>query len=425
DRGLYRELYAFVGEQSFLLPIRNMNKESAHLIIYSEPAKRQLIETRLKSWILERYPDSQLTVRPMSNLLDHLFPAEIAGEIIRVESTGDRSRLRIDRWDAILEWLKQRGIEGMEPQWETLFELTPVYSAIHRYGLDQNQLVGRLTFLLSGLTAGEIPHAAERQAIRLRNAEESGLQKLLSGNRVQNKKGDWLPLDKFVYLQKKRERKFIRGGRRGERLQLETRRLKASERSDLRRYVADTHPGMLLEFTGEEARDLSFHQLALSTVLTLLLLYLILAVQFESLSQPFIVLSVVPFSLSGAFLVLFLGGQSLNVMAGIGMIVSCGIVVNDAVLKVDATNRFRKSLSLGRAISTAGRIRLRPIMMTSLTTILALIPVMLSSGLGADLQRPLAQAVIGGLLFGTAASIFVLPGLYYWGFQQKKPNRSK
>ena len=131
----------------------------------------------------------------------------------------------------------------------------------------------------------------------------------------------------------------------------------------------------------------------------------------------------VPVSISGALYLLWLNGQSINLVAIIGMIVMSGIVVNDAILKVDMMNRLRKTQDLRTAIHGAGHRRLMPILMTSITTILALLPILFANGLGAELQRPLAYAVIGGLVIGTLSSLYFIPLVYKiiygWGLPRR------
>ena len=106
-------------------------------------------------------------------------------------------------------------------------------------------------------------------------------------------------------------------------------------------------------------------------------------------------------------------GETLNVSSLIGMVIMLGIIVNDSILKVDTINRYRKQgMKKREAITTGGADRLKPIIMTTLTTILALTPVLFSSGLGGDLQGPLAFSVIGGLLVGTFCSVYLVPVLY-------------
>ena len=111
---------------------------------------------------------------------------------------------------------------------------------------------------------------------------------------------------------------------------------------------------------------------------------------------------------------LFVFGNSLNLMSGIGIVVMSGIVINDSILKIDTINQLRNSgLPLLKAIHTGGLQRVKPILMTSITTILALLPLLFMSGIGTELQLPLALSVIGGMLLGTIISLYFIP-LAYW-----------
>lgn len=162
-----------------------------------------------------------------------------------------------------------------------------------------------------------------------------------------------------------------------------------------------------------DSRD-TLQQLVTVLVVSLLLLYFILASQFESLVQPFIIMSEIVVDISGALFVLWLCGSSLNLMSLIGLVVMSGIVINDSILKVDTFNRLRREgHGLLRAVLTGGDRRLKPIVMTSLTTILAIMPFLFSGGMGNDLQRPLSLAIIGGMVFGTIVSVYFIPIFYY------------
>ena len=155
-------------------------------------------------------------------------------------------------------------------------------------------------------------------------------------------------------------------------------------------------------------------ELIVILLVSVMLMYFILCAQFESFTQPLIVLLEIPVDTAFALLALVMFGQSLNLMSAIGIIVTCGIVVNDSILKLDAINELRKGgMPLVEAIHTAGRRRLRAIIMTSLTTIFAMVPVLFTSDMGSELQRPLAIAMIGSMIVGTAVSIFIIP-LFYW-----------
>jgi HAE1 family hydrophobic/amphiphilic exporter-1 len=169
-----------------------------------------------------------------------------------------------------------------------------------------------------------------------------------------------------------------------------------------------------LEVGGEnEEMRRSFGDLAFAFGLALLLVYMILAAQFESFLHPFTILMAVPLAVVGAVLALLLTGQGLNTMSLIGAVILVGIVVNDSIVKVDFINQARgRGMPLRDAILEAGRVRLRPIIMTTVTTVLGLTPMALGIGRGADLRAPLAIAVIGGLIVATLLTLIVVPVVY-------------
>ncbi|HSM07066.1 MAG TPA: efflux RND transporter permease subunit, partial [Longimicrobiales bacterium] len=169
-----------------------------------------------------------------------------------------------------------------------------------------------------------------------------------------------------------------------------------------------------MEVGGEnEEMRRSFRDLSFAFGLALILVYMILAAQFESFLHPFTILMAVPLALVGAVLALFATNQGLNTMSLIGVVILVGIVVNDAIVKVDFINQARRAgLALRHAILEAGRVRLRPIVMTTVTTVLGLTPMALGIGRGADLRAPLAIAVIGGLTVATLLTLVVVPVVY-------------
>jgi hydrophobic/amphiphilic exporter-1 (mainly G- bacteria), HAE1 family len=172
--------------------------------------------------------------------------------------------------------------------------------------------------------------------------------------------------------------------------------------------------GVRLEVGGEnEEMRRSFRDLSFAFGLALLLVFMILAAQFESFVHPFTILMAVPLALVGAVLALFMTGEGVNTMSLIGVVILVGIVVNDSIIKVDFINQARtKGMALRDSILEAGRVRLRPIIMTTVTTVLGLTPMALGIGRGADLRAPLAIAVIGGLIMATLLTLIVVPVVY-------------
>lgn len=169
------------------------------------------------------------------------------------------------------------------------------------------------------------------------------------------------------------------------------------------------------EITGEEAqRKESMDNLTFALILSLILVYMVLASQFESLVHPFTILLTVPMAVVGAFGIFYIQGTALNIMAYIGIIMLAGIAVNDSIILVDAIRQLRREgYNLTDAIVEAGQRRIRPIFMTTLTTILALLPLTFGFGESASLRSPMAWAVIGGLVTSTLLTLVVIPCFYY------------
>ncbi len=183
---------------------------------------------------------------------------------------------------------------------------------------------------------------------------------------------------------------------------------------DDRMSQVDMPPEYSYRISGEEAmRKESMNNLGFALLLSLILVYMVMAAQFESLLHPFTILLPVPLAIVGAVALFYFQGKALNIMAIIGIILLVGIAVNDSIIMVDAINQFRREgMKLKEAIVSAGQRRIRPIIMTSLTTILALFPLTLGFGESASLRSPMAWAVIGGLVTSTMLTLIVIPCIY-------------
>jgi HAE1 family hydrophobic/amphiphilic exporter-1 len=168
-------------------------------------------------------------------------------------------------------------------------------------------------------------------------------------------------------------------------------------------------------FTGEEMkRKESTSNLTFALILSLVLVFMVLAAQFESIIQPFVIMLTIPLAGVGTVLTFFILGKSLNMMAYIGIIMLGGIAVNNAIILIDRINQLRESgIAKKEAIVLAGSQRIRPILMTSLTTILALLPLTIGIGESASLRSPMALAVIGGLFSSTLLTLIVIPCVYW------------
>ena len=154
--------------------------------------------------------------------------------------------------------------------------------------------------------------------------------------------------------------------------------------------------------------------LSFALILSVILVFMVLAAEFESIIQPFVILLTMPFAAVGTILTFLIFGKSLNMMAYIGIIMLCGIAVSNAIILIDRINQLRESgLGKKESIITAGSQRIRPILMTSLTTIFALVPLTIGIGESASLRSPMALAVIGGMVSSTLLTLVVIPCVYW------------
>lgn len=176
----------------------------------------------------------------------------------------------------------------------------------------------------------------------------------------------------------------------------------------------DLPPDVRIVQGGErEQMEKSFHDLGWAMLLAVFLVYVILAAQFESFIDPLLIATVLPVGLAGSLFTIALSGQTINLLSIIGMVALLGIAVNDAIIKIDAIRRLRAEGKPGyESILEASRLRFRPILMTSATTILAMLPMAIGMGSGEQLQRPLALTIMGGLFLTTTLTLFYTPILY-------------
>jgi HAE1 family hydrophobic/amphiphilic exporter-1 len=284
-----------------------------------------------------------------------------------------------------------------------------------------SQIAQMLQTVLSGTTAGYYREAGDeyRILVKVKDAEKLDLRDILDLT-LTNSDGQPVVLRNMVRIEPRSGPVRIE---RKDRERLVTVRANISERdmssilTDIRerlRSVAVPR-GFSIVFGGDyEEQQKAFRELLLSFILAIVLVYMVMACLYESLRDPFVVMFSVPLAAIGVILVLFLTGTTFNIQSFIGCIMLGGIVVNNAILLVDHTNllRRRDGMPMREAIEEAGRRRLRPILMTALTTIMGLLPLALGFGEGGEAQAPMARAVIGGLISSTLITLVFVPTMY-------------
>ena len=173
-----------------------------------------------------------------------------------------------------------------------------------------------------------------------------------------------------------------------------------------------------------EDQQESFSSLTMLLLLSLMLVYVVMAAQFESFKMPFIIMMAIPFAFTGVVLALLMTNPPLSIVAALGAVLLVGIVTKNGIVLIDFINLLReRGLPLYEAIAQACRSRLRPVLMTSLTTILGMVPMALSQGDGSETWRPMGVAVIGGMIFSTLITLIIVPAIY--AATNKSGNRNK
>jgi HAE1 family hydrophobic/amphiphilic exporter-1 len=178
-------------------------------------------------------------------------------------------------------------------------------------------------------------------------------------------------------------------------------------------YTVPTNYEYIILGENEEVME-AVNVLLLAIVLAIALIYMVMASQFQSLTYPFIIMFTIPLAFTGGFAILWLANMTISVVALIGFVILIGVVVNNGIVLVDYTNQLREEgYSVNRALLEAGKTRLRPIIMTALTTILALSTMALGFGQGSEMMQPMAVTTVGGLLYATILTLFIVPIMYY------------
>jgi multidrug efflux pump subunit AcrB len=169
-----------------------------------------------------------------------------------------------------------------------------------------------------------------------------------------------------------------------------------------------------VEISGENEMIMdALQDMGIVLLLAILLIYMIMAAQFESLKYPLIVMSCIPLAFTGGFLALIVTQNPISIISAIGFIVLVGVVVNNGIVMVDYTNKLKDTgMHYTEAVIEAGKTRIRPIIMTALTTIFALSTMAVGVGRGAEMMQPLAITAIGGLFYSTFLTLFIIPSIY-------------
>lgn len=417
-----------VGGQDFILShTKNITSSEAVCYIKSATAGDCLkARETMMDYVAKHYPKAKTEAELATNIFDMIFSTDEPDLQIRLQNrSGGRPAVEQTRTvtDSLRLHFPELDIQHLAT--ETYLQYQTDAQQMAYYKVTYQQLYLRFRELLGSNNIYDINSGGESVPVIIgtdgRDAD------VLLGNTIRNADGIDIPLEYLVKESRKEDYKHLTAGDEGEYAAIDIETAGDGEVRKVMDYVSritdDDAGNLQATFTGNyfSSRTMVW-ELAMVMLVAVMLLYFILAAQFESLLQPVIILAEVVIDVALVMLALFVCGETLNVMSMIGMVVMCGIIINDSILKVDTINRLYRQavaangvtrVTLLRSIVTAGHQRLRPIIMTSLTTILAILPLLQRGDMGSALQFPLSFTIIVGMTVGTMVSLFFVPLVYH------------
>lgn len=435
---LFRELQAVtieqtasIGQQDFILNReQELSSSEAELYFKTETCDeitplQQVIYQKLK----QRYPLAVVSFSPPETVFEKLF---VTGEADVTAELYTRNKDKAPEADTLrsLEYqLGQRtGIAPTGIAFENQLNLSIEKEKLLLYNVSYDELYRILKTAFKENSVSMLHSYQQYLPINIAGDEKTVntvLQETLVQTQSNTNDGirNYIPLRELITVTPAEDLKSITAGRNGEYIPFSFYGVKDAEGliADVKA-VVNANDAWDTGFSGSFfSNKKMLEELVVILFISILLMYFILAAQFESFVQPLIVLLEIPIDVAFALLLLWICGHTLNLMSAIGLIVTCGIIINDSILKLDAINELRKTgVPLLEAIHEAGRRRLRPIIMTSLTTIFAMVPLLFSFDMGSELQKPLSIAMIGAMFIGTLVSLFIIPLIYWFIYKGKK-----
>ena len=415
---LITQYTAMTGAQQFVLShTREMGLSEATIYIKADGTEEiEKIETATSDYISREWPLAVHSCQASGNIFDMLFSDKEASLVARIKN-ADGSTPEPDQLTTLLYSIREALPELyiQQPEWNEYIELITDPERLALYDVSFDQIIGYLRNSMNASSVLRITKGDFSMPVVIGVGSKEA-RDLIQGSYIDTR-GGRVPLEILLKETRNRDLKQIASGVDGEfyPLILDVKGREARRVMDVVQKVVRGDDRFDVSFSGTYFSNREMiKELCAVLVISILLLFFILAAQFESLIQPFIILSELIIDIFAVLGILWLFGESLNLMSMIGMVVMCGIVINDSILKVDTINRLREQgLGLKHAILEAGGRRLKAILMTSLTTILAIAPFLVRGDMGSDLQYPLSMALISGMIAGTFVSVFFVPLAYY------------
>lgn len=412
---------AEVGYQQFVLAVTQNSVQQVKLYLkFDSQDKKHAGEVIMRQYFSNAYPTASVAFSNAPNAFEQLFISNQPVYEVRLRDVKSKRPIPIETADTMLRpdslgYLKPG--KGFETEAMVFIKLDFIKMRV--YGVDFETLNRKLRIVFGDYRITDFKNFGDVVPV-LFEGSVTDFETALRTTEVTSSNGKSYPLREFISSSFQRSYKNITADASGIFQALVTDSV-FNEKA-LRTHwtsVAQQH-NLTSDFNGtwfENEENLK--QLLFILIVSFVLMYFIITAEFESFTQPLIVMLSIPIGFAGSLILLWATGGTINIMSGIGLVVVLGILDNDAILKIDRINTLRKTLPLQKAIEQAGLDRLKPIVMNTCTNVLALTPILFSSGLGADLQRPVAITTIGGLIVATFAALYFVP-LVYWMMSREK-----
>jgi multidrug efflux pump subunit AcrB len=418
------------GQQQFLLN-REKEQTSSESEFYARTKTAKeipVLKEKVTEYISKKYPDALVTFAPMGTIFEKIFSTGEPDLVVEYYTTNKAREI-----DAGI-------IHNLEQNVAKITGETPVGNSFQH---QLNLRIDREKLLLYNISYDLIARTLrtafkENKFATLRSQQqylpiilgddEKTVQNIIDETMIEISQNEdqtrnKVALSTFVSVTRSEDLKTIVAG-------------KAGEYIPFYYYETDNPENIIETVSQDDSKDMDWevdfsgtffsnkkmiNEMIVILFISVLLMFFILSSQFENFKQPLIILFEIPIDITFALALLYVTGHSLNLMSAIGLVVTSGIIINDSILKVDVMNQLRKEgYSLMDAIHEAGRRRLKAIIMTSLTSIVCMIPLLFTSDLGSQLEKPLAVATIGGMIMGTPVSLFVVPIIYWWIYRKEE-----
>jgi multidrug efflux pump subunit AcrB len=414
-----------VGEFQYLMSDMEQSVNESVVKFNIQPDDESKVEQKIDQYIKGSFPDADFTIRPSRTIFDYLINTDVFPYTLFISERSQFESPGVQKMMDVKNFLAQRNISTSMPATQSYLSLKVDWAKAAIYQVPKERIVQTLQSLFGNLYVTDLRSSEQYIPIYLSSKDGEVHKEKINSTTITNVQHQSIPLREFIEWHSTENYKTVTADRVGEMVELGISKYDADvERTTAE--VRDRFTSLEIRTGGQYAENVKMiEELKFIFFIVVCLLYLILASQFESLILPGIVLISVPVSAVGAFMVLYLAGNSINLLSMVGLIIMSGIVINDSILKVDMLQKgIQSGLSLQASLIQAGEKRLSAIIMTSLTTILEFIPMFFTTGLGVEMQKPMGIVLISGIIIGTIVSLSLTPVLFSF-YYYMLINRSK